>query len=318
MSNTILETRIEEYLGYRRSLGYRMTNHEAILRCFARFVSSRRYRGVLKRDWVEAFADVPKNVAPAYHRTRHRIVRDFARYWATCDPRVEVPAPCEPHIGYRRQVPYIYSDKEIQLLMKAARLSRPYRLFVSETYATVIGLMAATGLRTGEAANLRKEDVDFEQSLLYVKHGKNQQRRLIPIHHTTVRALQAYAGQRDACFPLPKSDHFFLNGCGGPVCRGDVDQSFALTRQRAGIRVPIGRRQPRAYDLRHTFACNRLLSWLREGRDVSRSIHYLATYLGHENIKDTYWYLTAIPALLDLVGKKFERYTTQSLRRAYP
>ena len=200
MSNTILETRIEEYLGYRRSLGYRMTNHEAILRCFARFVSSRRYRGVLKRDWVEAFADVPKNVAPAYHRTRHRIVRDFARYWATCDPRVEVPAPCEPHIGYRRQVPYIYSDKEIQLLMKAARLSRPYRLFVSETYATVIGLMAATGLRTGEAANLRKEDVDFEQSLLYVKHGKNQQRRLIPIHHTTVRALQAYAGQRDACY----------------------------------------------------------------------------------------------------------------------
>jgi integrase len=318
MSNIILITRIEEYLAFRRSLGYRMTNHEATLRCFARFVSFRRYRGVLKRDWVEAFADAPQKAIPAYRRSRHTIVRDFARYWAARDPRVGVPAPREPRVGYRRQEPYIYAEKEVQLLMKAARRSRPNRLFGGETYATVIGLMAATGLRTGEAVYLQKEDVNLEQSLLHIRHGKNQRLRLVPIHDTTVRALQAYARQRDARFPLPKSNHFFLNGCGRPVSTMSVDENFARTRQRAGIYVATGRRQPRAYDLRHTFACNRLLSWLRKGRDVSRSIHYLATYLGHEHIRYTYWYLTAVPALLELVGKTFERYAVQSSRRACP
>jgi len=318
MNSTLLKKRIEEYLAYRRSFGYRMTKHDSVLRCFARFASSRRWRGTLKRDWVEAFIDASTNGAPAHRTSLHTVVRDFARYWATYDPRVEVPAPREPRIGYRRQEPYIYSDKEIQLLMKAARLGHPAWPFVRETYATVIGLMAATGLRTGEAVDLRKNDVNLDQSLLYVRHGKNMQPRLVPIHHTTVKALQAYARQRDARFPLPTNDHFFLNERGGPVPRGDMDGSFRRTRKRAGIRVATGRRQPRAYDLRHTFVRNRLLSWLREGRDVSRSIHYLATYLGHENIKDTYWYLTAVPALLELVGQTFERYAVQSSRRAFP
>ena len=318
MNNTVLKTRIEEYLAYRRSLGYRMTNHEETLQRFVRFVSSRRYRGVFKRDWVEAFADVPKNTNPAYRRSQHTIVRDFAQYWAARDARVEVPAPREPRIAYRRKEPCIYTDNEVQLLMKAARRCRSDRRFGGETYATVIGLMAATGLRTGEAVDLRKDDVDLEQSLLYVRHGKNQQLRLIPIHDTTMRALQAYACRRDARFPLPKNDHFFLNECGRPISALSVAENFGRIRQRAGIRVATGRRQPRAYDLRHTFACNRLLSWLREGRDVSRSIHYLATYLGHEHLKDTYWYLTAVPALLELVGKTFERHAAQSSRRACP
>jgi integrase len=314
-NNTILNSRIEEYLAYRRSLGYCMNSHEMMLRSFARFVSSRRYRGLLKRDWAEEFADAPKDTTPVYRASRHTIVRDFARYWATHDPRIEVPAPRQSCCGNRRQVPYIYSDKEVQLLMKAARLSCPDRPFESETYATVIGLMAAAGLRTGEATSLRNEEVNLGQSLLYVRHGKNQQPRLTPVHPTTVRALRAYARQRDARFPLPHSDHFFLNERGGPVSRPHVDQNFRRTRQLASIAVATGRRQPRAYDLRHTFACNCLLSWLREGRDVSRSIHYLATYLGHANIADTYWYLSAVPALLELVGKTFERYAGQSSRR---
>ena len=316
-NNTVLTTRIDEYLAYRRSLGYGMTSHEMMLRSFARFVSARRYRGLLKRDWVEAFADAPKNTTPAYRASRHTTVRDFARYWAIHDPRVEVPAPRESRLGNCRQEPYIYSDKEVQRLMKEARLSCPDRLLEGETYATVIGLMAATGLRTGEATNLRNEDANLEQSLLYVRHGKNQQVRLIPIHPTAVRALRAYTRRRDARFPLPNSDHFFLNEHGGPVTRRHVDRNFRRTRQLASIATAIGRRQPRAYDLRHTFACKCLLSWLREGRDVSKAIHYLATYLGHANITDTYWYLSAVPALLELVGKTFERYAAQSSRRAY-
>lgn len=197
--------------------------------------------------------------------------------------------------------------------MAAARSGQP---FVGETYATLIGLMACTGLRTGEVRNLRTGDVDLEHALLRVRHSKNRPLRLVPIHETTVRALRFYERQRNTHFPLPASDHFFLNKLGGPVSRCVVD-NFARLRRRAGIAAAPGRRQPRLYDLRHTFACKCLLSWLREGKDVSRSIHRLAVYLGHDGVKDTYWYLTSTPMLLDIVGKHFERHVG-GRRRACP
>lgn len=314
MTNTLLETRINEYLAYRRSLGYRMTFHETTLRSFARFAASHKYRGRLKADWIEEFAYAPEDAHPAYRRQLHRVLSDFARHWAVYDSHVEIPAPCEPGASYRRSEPYIYSDTEVRSLITAARSCRPR---AGATHATVIGLMACTGLRTGEAVALRKEDVDFGNSLLRVHNSKSRILRLVPIHQSTVKALQAYAQQRDAQFPQAKTDHFFLSRTGRPLSRKDVSDNFARVRQRAGIVVPTGRRRPRAYDLRHTFACNCLASWLQAGRDVSRSIHYLATYLGHEGVKETYWYLTSTPLLLETVGQHFERYAAQEDGRAF-
>jgi integrase len=314
MTNQILlETRIDQYLGYRRSLGYGLAFDEAMLRSFVRFVASRKLRGRLKPDWVEEFASAPRDVHPKYRRRRHQVISEFARYWAAYDSGVEVPGPCEPGPGYRRQEPHIYSDKEVESLITAARSGQT---FTGETQATLIGLMACTGLRTGEARNLRKGDVDLVHALLRIRHSKNRPLRLVPVHETTVNALRIYERQRDARFPLPKSDHFFLNKVGRPVSKSVVD-NFARLRRRAGIAAAAGRRRPRLYDLRHTFACKCLLSWLQEGKDVSRSIHRLATYLGHDGVKDTYWYLTSTPMLLDIVGSQFERHARDA-RRACP
>jgi integrase len=132
---------------------------------------------------------------------------------------------------------------------------------------------------------------------------------------TSAAALRDYACRRDMLFPLPTTDHFFLNTRGHPLSAGNVSDIFGCIRQKAGIPV-ARRRQPRVHDLRHTFACKCLLSWLREGRDVSRSIHLLATYLGHAGVKETYWYLTNVPALMELVGQQFERYAAHGLRGA--
>lgn len=306
----LLETKIDEYLAYRRSFGFRLAFDEAMLRSFVRYVASRRLRGRLKPHWVEEFAAAPRDVHPTYRRRRHQVISEFARYWAAYDPSVEVPVPCDPSPNYRRQEPYIYSDKEVQSLMVVARSAQP---FAGGILAVLIGLMACTGLRTGEARNLRREDVDLRQALLRIRHSKNRPLRLVPIHSTTVNALQSYERHRDARFPLPASDHFFLNKAGRPVSKYIVDD-FACLRRRVGIAAAPGRRQPRLYDLRHTFACKCLLSWLQGGLDVSRSVHRLATYLGHDGVKDTYWYLSSTPILLDIVGERFERHAGNARR----
>lgn len=313
MKNTTLKNRIDEYLAYRRGLGFRMDHHEMILQSFQRFVVSRRFRGRLKNRWVEEFISAPQDVHPRYRKQLHRILTDFAQYWAAYDPRVEIPSPHEPCAGYRRKEPYIYSDEEIQSLMAAARSGQP---FVGETYATIVGLMACTGLRTGEAIKLRKSDVNFNESLLRVHHSKNRLLRLVPIQQTTVDALENYARQRDERFLLPTTDYFFLNKFGDPVTRSCTNSCFDRLRKRTGISVATGRRLPRLYDLRHTFACNCLMSWLQDDQDVSRLIHTLATYLGHEEVRDTYWYLTSTPLLLEITGKEFERNATQLDGRA--
>ena len=173
--------------------------------------------------------------------------------------------------------------------------------------------MACAGLRRGEAVNLRRDDVDLKHSILRVRRSKNRPLRLVPLQASAMAALQDYAYQRDRAFPVPGTDHFFLNKLGGAMLANDFTDNFRRIRQRAGIKS-AGGRQPRAHDLRHTFACNCLVSWLREGRDVSRSAHLLATYLGHDGLKETYWYLSGIPALLELVGRRFEQYASADLR----
>lgn len=314
MKNATLEKRIDEYLAYRRSLGFRLTFHEWTLRSFARFAATHGYRGLLKRGWIEEFTFAPRTVHTGYYKARRRVLLDFAGHWAAHDPRVEVPVVCNRLSGYRRRQPFIYSDEQIQSLMRAARSALPDEAIVGETHATAIGLMACSGLRTGEAVNLRKGDVDLDQQLLRVRNSKDRPLRLVPLHDTTATALRAYARRRDVRFAQVTTDHFFLNKWGSPFTQKAMQAGFVRIRDRAGIAAPAGRRQPRAYDLRHTFACNCLLRWLRAGRDVSRSIHLLATYLGHDGVRETYWYLSGVPELFELVGRRFERFASGSTK----
>lgn len=144
-----------------------------------------------------------------------------------------------------------------------------------------------------------------------LRHGKNHVLRLVPIHESTKKALQEYARNRNEYFPSRSTGHFFVNKSGKAFCNQVMASTFRGIRQRAGISAPKGRRQPRLYDLRHTFACSRLLSSIRDGKDTSRFVYRLAMYMGHDNIEHTYWYLTGTPTLLEIVGRKYEQYVNQ-------
>lgn len=306
MKTKTIASWINEYLAYRRGLGFQLPYVEAILREFVRFADQRGYRGPLRRHWVEEFTYAPQGVASAYYARRLAILHKFAFFWSSYDARVEVPPPPLPHPGYRRKSPYIYSDAEVSRMVEWARSLRTNAPLIGESQATLIGLMASTGLRTSEAIGLRDRDILWDRGELFIRDSKNRASRLLPVDPSTLAALRNYVQRRDRVFRGHSSGALFVNAHGGKWSKISATHRFDRLRLVSGITAGPGRRAPRLYDLRHTFACNCLITCLRAKGDVSRCVHALSLYLGHRHVGETYWYLSAVPALMELVGRRFE------------
>jgi integrase len=316
MKNKTLTDWIDDYLGYRRGMGFQLPYVESILREFARFADRHGYRGPLKRRWAKEFAYAPQDVASAYHVRRLAILHDFAKFWNSYEACVEIPSRPLPHPGYRRKTPYIYSEAEVRRLMSIARSLRTKAPLIGEAQATLIGLMASTGLRTGEAIGLRDQDVLWNQGQIHVRESKGRESRVLPIASSTLTALRNYANVRNRTFPGHSSGAFFVNIRGEKWSQIAMSHRFDRLRLESGIVAGPGRRAPRLYDLRHTFACNCLISWLRAKHDMSRCVYALSLYMGHRNISETYWYLSAVPAVMELVGRRSETCQFFETRRA--
>jgi integrase len=190
-------------------------------------------------------------------------------------------------------------------LLKAARQLAPVHGLRPHTYVALFGLLWSTGLRISEALNLRRDDVDWQGGILTVKQAKFHKSRLVPLHPSAIKALRRYAKRRDERHPLTQTNLFFLSETGGPLTYVAVGRTFQKLRKI--LQVPAGQRRPRLHDFRHSFACERLLAWYREGVDVNHAITTLATYLGHGQVTDTYWYLTATPELLAVATSRLSR-----------
>jgi len=204
--------------------------------------------------------------------------------------------------------PHIYEVHEIErLLAAAAQLACPKDLR-GATYATLFGLLAATGLRLSEALSLTRTEVDLTGGILTLTQTKFHRARLVPLHASTTEALTQYAHLRDRAIPCPLNKAaFFLSTRGTQLDLGTVDYTFARLRRQLGWRARGQHPSPRLHDLRHTFICHRLLEWYRQGVDIDRSILSLSTYVGHTQVTDTYWYITAIPELMAIAAQRFEQ-----------
>lgn len=298
---------LRHYLALRRRLGFEPRSLEGRLDGFGRFVETERASHIttaLALRW----ATQPANAQPATWSSRLGMVRRFAAWFSAFDPLTEVPAQgLLPH-RFRRQPPYVYSDREIQRIMEAAaRLPSPKRLR-GRTYSTLFGLLVVTGMRISEALALHRDDVDLVQGLLSIRKTKFRKSRLVPVHVSTQDALQAYAKARDRLFPRPDTGAFFLSEQGTRIRKWNAHYTFAQVRRRIGLRPPgnCRGRVPRLHGLRHRFAARTLIEWYRGGIDVEREIPKLATYLGHAHVNDTYWYIEAVPELLQLATKRLE------------
>jgi integrase len=171
----------------------------------------------------------------------------------------------------------------------------------------LFGLLAATGLRVGEALALDGEDVDWQAGRLVVRQSKFRKSRLVPLHASTLGRLRQYLEERERVYPAPKTTAFFVSESGRRLPYATVSGMFRHLCEQLPLPKSSPSRRPRIHDLRHRFAVNTLIRWYREGADVERLLPRLSTYLGHACCANTYWYLTAVPELLRLATERLER-----------
>lgn len=293
-----------EYVRLRRSLGYKLTGEGQLLLHFVAFaeeLDAPRITTELAVSWVNQAADASR----AYRARRMRVVRGFARHLQAFQPDTEVP-PAELFTsGKHRPTPYIYSDADIADLMSAARqLSPPLR---AATLETLIGVLAATGMRVGEAMALDRADLDWDNGLVTIRQAKYTKSREVLLHTTTLEALRAYDVQRDRLSPRPATPSFFVSSRGSRLTHPTIYGSFRQLLRRTGLETRYGPR-PRVHGLRHTFAVNTLLQWFRDDADVEARMPLLSTYLGHACPAASYWYLSAVPELLELAAARLQAY----------
>ena len=301
-----LREAVEDYLTMRRSLGFKLV---ALGRNLHQFVSFMEQEGasIITTELALRWAQQSQGVQPALWAARLSFVRSFARYWSASDPHTEIPPNGLLPYRVKRATPYIYSDQEIEQILRAAWNLPPSTGLRHFTYYTLFGLMAVTGMRISEVLRLNREDVDLENGLLTVQLTKFSKSRLIPLHPSTVEKLELYLNRRDRLHPRPHTSRFFLSNQGKPLTDCMVRWTFVKLTRLIGLRKASDRFGPRLHDLRHRFAVTTLLHWYETGVNVEQRLPVLSTFLGHVHVTDTYWYLTAIPELLGLTKDRLEK-----------
>jgi len=300
---TALDQALKDYLGVRRALGYKLAENGRQLPGFVAYVEATG-ASTVTTELAVAWATQPKGCTPVWWSRRLAMVRGFARHLQALDPATEVPPLGVLPYRCRRVAPYLYSDADVTALMAATAMVRsPQR---AATYETLIGLLAVTGMRLGEAVRLDGDHIDWDEGIVTVWNSKFRKSRAVPLHPSSLDALRRYAQLRDRCFPRPSSPSFFLSTTGTRLDARVIHKLFPRLVLKAGLEQRAGRR-PRLHDLRHRFAVSTLLSWYRSGVDVETRMPLLSTFLGHSNPENTYWYLSTVPELLSLASERLER-----------
>lgn len=304
---------VEDYLSFRRGLGFELKSPGLLLLNFARYADGIGRDGHVTTELAVQWALATSSSDPAAPTRRLSAVRRFAQYRAVFDPGTEVPPAGLLGHRPRRKQPHIYSAAEIALLLRQASQLWPRGGLRPKTYVAFFSLLFSTGLRLGEACRLMPDDVNLTDGVLTIRESKFRKSRLVPLHPTATEALICYADHRDT--PRTRSGHFFRTDHAPALKRNTVQRTFSRIRVRLGWTAQGRARRPRIHDARHTFAVRRLLRWYEEGVDVDRKILALATYLGHAKPTDTYWYLSAVPELMAISSERFEHFAQPEQER---
>ena len=297
---------INRYIALRRSLGFKLKETAKNLAWFGQFVEARGERHVRTATavaWAEG-ASTPD--------TRYRRITDVIRlatFLHAEDAAHEIPPGGIFKAHRTKFIPYIFTDDELARLIIAARVrqqdeSSPVR---REIYAVLFGLIASTGLRISEALNLTLSDV-LPDGILHIRKTKFGKSRMVPLHPSVMPILDRYMELRLAV--AANDDHLFLSEGKRKIYYSVPQKVFHEILAIAAI-APGRSRRPRIHDLRHTFA-TRVLEKSGAGRDaIARNAVALMTYMGHSNLRYTYWYLHRTPELLAEISAAAEELLTE-------
>lgn len=305
-----LRQALEDYLTIRRALGFKLERHGRLLPQFVAYLE-RVGADTITTEHALRWATLPSAAGPVWWADRLSVVRGFARYLQTIDPACELPpADLLPARGSRRATPYLYSDRDIAALLVAAGALRPP--LRAATMQTLIGLLAVTGMRIGEAIRLDRGDLDLKHARLVVRDSKFGKSRELPLHPTTMRALRAYLRRRDELLPGADTPALLISPTGERLRYSATGRAFRQLVASVGLTPRSARCRPRAHDVRHSFAVRTVLDAYRTGADAQTRLALLCTYLGHADPGATYWYLSAAPELLALAAARLEQHLAET------
>lgn len=291
---TLLHERAEEYLRLRRALGFRLRHEGYFLPQFAGYLEQHGAATVTAEHAI-AWAQLPQGVHPVTWTHRLSAVRGFATWLRTVDPATEIPPKgVFPGQG-KRPAPFIFTSQDLAAVIAGCAVLRPAMRAAACT--ALFGLIAVTGIRIGEALAIPAGGIDLDAGLLPVMPAKSRCQRILPLHPTTVAALTDYDAVRARAFPGAAT--FFVSEKGTPLSRQLALTSFRKACAAAGIPA-----RPRIHDARHSFAVNTLLEWYRSGEDVAAQMPALSGYLGHTTPEGTFWYISAVPELMQLAAAR--------------
>ncbi len=302
---SLLRAHLADYLAVRRALGYRLARQEQLL---GQFLDELDIQGVELITTADALAWATKSpLAVHSHPKRLRAIRGFAKYLRSIEVPVEVPASDLLPERRRRAVPYLYSDAEIAALIDAAgTLPTPHRV---ATFRTLIGLLAVTGMRRGEAIALDRNDFNPTTGVITIRAGKFGKSRELPLHPSTVTALSSHLRRPDRLRSAgPDATALLVRDDGRRLSESTVNHTFHALTLLAGLRPRSAECRPRLHDLRHTMAVRTLLDAYRCGAPIGPRLVSLSTYLGHSDPSFTYWYLDAAPELMALATERLEQH----------
>jgi integrase/recombinase XerD len=313
--NTLRQA-VREYLSMRRALGFKLQKAGDGLLDFATFMEQQRASYITLRlalAWAKQRADGHHD---AWAAQRLSWVRLFARYRSATDPRSQIPPTGLLPYRPKRARPYLYSDKEIQQLLRAT-LNRPLSphcydrgrcAFLRRVYYCLFGLLGVSGLRLSEARNLELQDVDLQTGVLTIRGGKFGKDRLMPLHASTCKVLSDYILRRRRHWAgRSVSSYLFVSSWGNRLDAGSIHRAFYAASRQIGLRGAADSHGPRLHDLRHRLATTTLVNWYRSGQDPQRRLPLLSAFLGHVHVSDTQWYLSGSPELMREAMSRLER-----------
>jgi integrase/recombinase XerD len=300
--------RVTAYLLYRRNLGFSLMPESLYLPQFARFAEQKHAPRLTVQLAIE-WACTSKRQTPITRAHRIIRLRGFAKYCQRFDPEGEIPPIGLFGRTRRRLVPHIYTEQELTELLDAMSKLRPTDGLRPVTYRTIYGLLASCGLRIGEAIRLTRTDVDLDCGVLAISDTKRHKSRFVPLHSSAVRALDIYAHQRDRRVSSPQSNRFLLLDNGKPPTRARICCALHGLAGELGWKPRGDYPQHRLQDFRHTFVVRNLLRAFEAGLDADRVVLALSTYVGHNHVADTYWYVTGVPELMAIASERLQNYS---------
>lgn len=303
MNSGPLSKLAESYFAQREGLGYRPRNERRLVLAFARQMDTLRKRKITL-EVVVGWACSSK-AASSYVAHRYEVARRFLTRVAPLNAGRQPELP-PGYLGnaYLRRRPHIYSGREVRDLLRATGRIEPAKGLRPWTYYTLFGLLLSTGLRIGEALGLDLADVDWNDGTVVVKRSKTGTPRTLPLHRSVLASLDEYRARRAFRHPAPRSSGLFLTERLGTRLKYEtVGMMFRRLRDELGwTREPT----PSIHDMRHTFAVRTIVRWIRAGRDIDAEMPSLSSYLGHKLPTGTYWYLTAVPELLNQIARRLK------------